>query len=104
MQSTLSTFGLTNWTERVESMTFLSSKNRSAEEFRFVSTLVRFTGLATRVLALPLTVLGFLNTAQAQTAPTLLPYTLNVIAGGATSSPAAGATCPVSGFKSTDAF
>ena len=44
------------------------------------------------------------SVAGAQVAPTLLPYTLSVIAGGATSSPAAGATCPASGFKSTDAF
>jgi len=90
--------------EKVQSMAFLFFKNRSAEEFRFVSTLFRFNGLATRVLALPLALLGFVNTAPAQTAPTLLPYNLSVIAGGATTSPAAGATCPVSGFKSTDAF
>jgi len=47
---------------------------------------------------------AFSSAAGAQVAPTLLPYTLSVIAGGAASSPAAGATCPVSGFKSTDAF
>ena len=87
-------------------MPFLSS-TRTSEEFRFVSTLFCTKGLATRIFALPLSVFclaAIFPVARAQVAPTLLPYTLSVIAGGATASPAAGATCPVSGFKSTDAF
>lgn len=54
--------------------------------------------------ALPLLLAVVAPTTQAQVAPTLLPYKLSVIAGGATASPAAGATCPVSGLKSTDAY
>jgi hypothetical protein len=72
-----------------------------------VSTLVRSKGLAARIFALPLAFLclaGFSPVAKSQIAPTLLPYNLSVIAGGAKASPAAGATCPVSGLKSTDAF
>jgi streptogramin lyase len=89
-------------------MPFLSS-TRTSQELRFVSTFFRTNGLATRVLALPLALLcfaGLPTAARAQVAPTLLPYTLSVIAGGskATSNPAAGTTCPVSGLKSTDAY
>jgi streptogramin lyase len=47
---------------------------------------------------------GITSSAFAQTAPQLLPYTVKLIAGGGTVAIAAGATCPVSGFKSTDAF
>lgn len=36
--------------------------------------------------------------------PQLLPYTVKLIAGGGTAPIAAGATCPVSGFKSLDAY
>jgi large repetitive protein len=98
--------GLTKAAEKVQSMPFLSS-TRSAEEFRFVSTFFRCTGLATRTFALPLALLGLAGLfapASAQTAPQLLPYTTKLIAGGATTSPAKGATCPVSGNISTDAF
>jgi hypothetical protein len=43
--------------------------------------------------------------AQTLTPPQLLPYTVKVVAGGGASTPsAAGATCPVSGFKTTDAY
>jgi sugar lactone lactonase YvrE len=42
--------------------------------------------------------------AQAQTAPQLLPSTVKLVAGGGTTAIAAGATCPVSGNKSTDAY
>ena len=42
--------------------------------------------------------------AHAQTAPQLLPYTVKLIAGGGTAAIASGATCPVSGFKSVDAY
>ena len=42
--------------------------------------------------------------ANAQTAPQLLPYTAKVIAGGGTAAIATGATCPVSGLTSTDAY
>ena len=41
--------------------------------------------------------------AQAQTAPQLLPYTISRTGGGGAAI-AAGATCPVSGYTSTDAF
>lgn len=42
--------------------------------------------------------------ASAQTPPQLLPYTSKLIAGGGTTAIATGATCPVSGFLSTDAY
>jgi hypothetical protein len=42
--------------------------------------------------------------AFAQTAPQLLPYTMKVVAGGGTSNPAKGGTCPVSGYIATDAY
>ncbi|MGD0443050.1 MAG: Ig-like domain repeat protein [Edaphobacter sp.] len=41
---------------------------------------------------------------QTPTAPQLLPYIVTLLAGGAASNPAAGTTCPQSGFKSTDKF
>jgi Bacterial Ig-like domain (group 3)/NHL repeat len=41
---------------------------------------------------------------QTPTPPQLLPYIVTLLAGGAAASPAAGATCPVSGFTSTDKF
>ncbi|HZL26472.1 MAG TPA: Ig-like domain repeat protein [Acidobacteriaceae bacterium] len=72
-----------------------------------MSTLFCTKGPVSRALAFSLAVLCIAAVslaARAQVAPTLLPYTLSVIAGGATTSPAAGASCPVSGFKSTDAF
>lgn len=48
---------------------------------------------------------GLSTSAIAQTpAPQLLPYTVKLIAGGGTKTIAAGATCPVSGFTSTDAY
>jgi hypothetical protein len=47
---------------------------------------------------------GFCSSGSAQTAPQLLPYTSKLIAGSGTTAIASGATCPVSGFKSTDAF
>lgn len=65
------------------------------------------SGFQVRALLLSIAALPLLAAeAHGQVAPTLLPYTLSVIAGGstATSSPAAGATCPVSGYKSTDAY
>jgi hypothetical protein len=49
-------------------------------------------------------VAGLGRSATAQTAPQLLPYTVKLIAGGGTVAIAKGATCPVSGFTSTDAF
>jgi streptogramin lyase len=42
--------------------------------------------------------------ARAQTAPQLLPYTVKVVAGGGASAIGTGATCPVSGFTSADAY
>jgi hypothetical protein len=50
------------------------------------------------------TLAGFCSSVSAQTAPQLLPYTSKLIAGSGTTAIASGATCPVSGFKSTDAF
>jgi Bacterial Ig-like domain (group 3) len=47
-------------------------------------------------------VAGLCSSATAQTAPQLLPYTAKLIAGGGTA--AIGATCPVSGLASTDAY
>ena len=48
---------------------------------------------------------GVCYSAAAQTAaPQLLPYTVKLIAGGGTVAIAAGATCPVSGFTSADAY
>jgi large repetitive protein len=47
---------------------------------------------------------GLCSSALAQTAPQLLPYTSKLIAGGGTTAIGSGATCPVSGFTSTDAY
>ena len=47
---------------------------------------------------------GLCSSASAQTAPQLLPYTSKLIAGSGTTAIGSGATCPVSGFKSTDAY
>ena len=48
---------------------------------------------------------GVCSSAVAQTVPPqLLPYTVKLIAGGGTVAIAAGATCPVSGNTSTDAY
>ena len=47
---------------------------------------------------------GLKGFGQTPTPPSLLPYTVTAVAGGATASPAAGATCPVSGLKSLDKF
>jgi streptogramin lyase len=70
-----------------------------------VSTFFRNNGLATRIFALALfCCAGFSGAAKAQVAPTLLPYTVTAIAGGATATPGVGAACPVSGFKSTSAY
>lgn len=65
------------------------------------------TGFAGRRFLLPLvslTFAGFGFSATAQTAPQLLPYTVKLIAGGGSTVIASGATCPVSGFKSLDAY
>ena len=43
-------------------------------------------------------------TAQAQTAPSLIPYTAKLIAGGATTQPSFPGTCPISGNATTDAY
>jgi len=47
---------------------------------------------------------GLCLSASAQTAPQLLPYTVKLIAGGGTAAIAAGATCPISGKISADAY
>jgi hypothetical protein len=48
-------------------------------------------------------VVGLGGVAGAQNVPTLVPYTVKLIAGGATSNTAAGGKCP-SGLKATDAY
>lgn len=42
--------------------------------------------------------------ASAQTAPQLLPYTSQLVAGGGTQTTATGGTCPSSGLKATDSY
>jgi len=42
--------------------------------------------------------------AQAQTAPSLIPYTAKLLAGGATTQPSFPGTCPISGNATTDAY
>lgn len=77
------------------------------KECSFVSISRSIFDSANRPSVLLLASLVFANlggSALAQTAPQLLPYTVKLIAGGAATSPAKGATCPVSGFVSTDAF
>ena len=62
---------------------------------------------ALRHLLLPIALLavgGFGCSAVAQTAPQLLPYSVKIVAGGGTVTIASGATCPVSGFTSSDAY
>jgi len=44
------------------------------------------------------------NASAQSLAPQLLPYTVKLVAGSGTTAIASGATCPVSGFKSTDAY
>jgi hypothetical protein len=66
------------------------------------SRFVNRRSLMTVVLAV---VAGFCCNASAQNlAPQLLPYTVKLIAGGGSTVIAKGATCPVSGFTSTDAY
>jgi hypothetical protein len=78
------------------------------EELSFVFISRCISGLASRRILLPfvfvaLVGLGF--NAMAQTAPQLLPYTVNLIAGGGATVIAAGnKNCPVSGNSSTDAY
>ncbi len=65
------------------------------------------SGFATRrllLLSAAAAFAGFALSATAQTAPQLLPYTARLIAGGGTTVITAGATCPVSGRTSTDAY
>jgi large repetitive protein len=51
-----------------------------------------------------LLIVGLCGNGFSQTAPQLLPYTVKLIAGGATAAIAKGAACPTSGLTSTDAF
>jgi len=65
----------------------------------------RLSGPAGRISAISLAVVAFaVPVMHAQTAPQLLPYTSRLIAGGGTATIAAGATCPVSGNTSLDAY
>ncbi len=78
-----------------------------AEVLLFVSIFVRIPGsaiLRQSALFAFVALAGFSSSASAQTAPQLLPYTSKLIAGSGTTAIASGATCPVSGFKSTDAY
>jgi hypothetical protein len=77
------------------------------EELSFVSISRCHSGLASRRFLLPFVSLAFAGfgfSATAQTAPQLLPYTVKLIAGSGTATIASGATCPASGFRSTDAY
>ena len=68
---------------------------------------VRTSGLVRRLSLISTALLAFVcnaSGANAQTAPQLLPYIITTVAGGGTTAIAAKATCPVSGFTSTDAF
>jgi sugar lactone lactonase YvrE len=56
-----------------------------------------------RYLVILFLVAGFCAGAVAQNAPSLLPYTVKLLAGGGAAIKA-GATCPVSGLTATDAF
>ncbi len=73
----------------------------------FVSISVRILRSATlrqSALFACVALASFSGSAFAQTAPQLLPYTSKLIAGSGTSAIGSGATCPISGFKSTDAY
>ena len=65
---------------------------------------IRTVGFRFKALAATAAFLTISGANQAQTAPQLLPYTSKLIAGGGTQSIAKGATCPSSGYTSTDAY
>ena len=72
-----------------------------------MSISIRLSGITSCRSLLPFAfaaLAGLCSSAIAQTAPQLLPYTAKLIAGGGTLAIAKGATCPVSGFTSTDAY
>jgi hypothetical protein len=71
----------------------------SISSFNFASSIRR-----SALLFAALLLVSSFEGAHGQTAPQLLPYTVRLIAGGGTTAIAAGATCPVSGLKSTDAY
>jgi hypothetical protein len=82
-------------------------KPRCFKEIFFVSILRCIFDFANRrrLFAFSFVALaGVCSSTAAQTAPQLLPYTVKLIAGGGTVAIASGATCPVSGYKSTDAY
>ncbi len=64
----------------------------------------RPVGHCLKALIAAAAVLAACGLSEAQTAPQLLPYTSKLIAGGGAQSIAKGATCPSSGFTSTDAY
>ena len=77
------------------------------KELPFVSIsrcIFDFANRRSLLLSAFIALIGLGGSATAQTAPQLLPYTVKLIAGGGTVAIAKGATCPVSGFTSTDAF
>ena len=77
-----------------------------SKELPFVSIVQCSTGIRNRscFLLFALAIFaGISASAPAQTAPQLLPYTAKLIAGGG-SAIAKGATCPISGFMSQDAW
>ena len=69
-----------------------------------MSVKFRSSGLFVRVALLSATFFGLAESVVAQTNPTLIPYTLKLVAGGGSTTPAKGGTCPVSGFTATDAY
>ena len=81
------------------------------QEFSFVSISIRISvsefsfRRPLLAAAAALAMAGVACGASAQkTAPQLLPSTVRLVAGGGTAAIASGATCPVSGNKSTDAY
>jgi len=79
----------------------------TVEEFIFVFSMSRMSGFFLRlsVVSTALFALtGIGSRAEAQTAPQLLPYTPRLIAGGGSAVVGLNGTCPVSGYKSTDAY
>lgn len=69
-----------------------------------MSNFVRFRHLAIVCFCVVIAAICTVSPVNAQTAPQLLPYTVKLIAGGGTTAIASGATCPVSGYTSTDAY
>jgi len=79
----------------------------TVEEFIFVFSMSRMSGFPLRLSVVStalFALIGIGSRAGAQTAPQLLPYTSRLIAGGGSAVVGLNGTCPVSGYKSTDAY